>query len=398
MIPAASRPAPSAHRDADAPHLLALVLAGGSAMARRRLLELHGSAERAIAAAMSAPPRPGLLDAGQHALLARPDSVALARGLEWLARPGHRLIGWHSPDYPPLLRHAPNPPLALFVDGDPAALWKPAVAVVGSRAPSAGGRDNAHGFARALARAGLAVTSGLAAGIDAAAHEAALSVADAATVAVLGTGPDVAYPRRHAALRDRIAASGGAVASEHPPGTPPQRSHFPSRNRIIAGLALGTLVVEAAERSGALITARLAGEAGREVFAVPGSIHNPMARGCHRLIRDGAQLVESADEVIEALLPAVSHLAETLSGGLPAAPASPSIAPPSAPAPDSSAPLEPGHQMLWDALGFDPMPMDRLVERTGLTAAALSSMLLLMELDGKVAVQHGRYVRRAATG
>lgn len=378
---------------ADASCLLVLVLAGGDTAARRRLLERHSSAERAVAAAASV--RPGLQDARQLARLARPDPAALAAGMAWLARPGHHLIGWHSPDYPPLLRHIACPPLALFVDGDPAALWKPGVAVVGSRAPSAGGRDNADLFARILARAGLAIISGLAAGIDAAAHEAALSVIGGTTVAVLGTGPDVAYPRHHAALRDRVAASGGAVVSEHPPGTPPQRSHFPSRNRLIAGLSLGTLVVEAAERSGALITARLSGEAGRETFAIPGSIHNPVARGCHRLIRDGAQLVQSPDDVLETLLPAISHMAAT-------PPASTQAAAPADTAasmfggPATS--IDPDYQMLWDALGFDPMPMDRLAERTGLTTAALSSMLLLMELDGKVAVQHGRYARRAIAG
>lgn len=371
---------------ADASCLLALVLTGGDTATRRQLLERHGSAKHAVAAALSG--GPAQLDARQLARLVHPDAAFHAAGMAWLARPGHHLIGWHSPDYPPLLRHIAGPPLALFVDGDPAALWKPGLAVVGSRAPSAGGRDNADLFARALSRAGLSITSGLAAGIDAAAHEAALSVIGGTTVAVLGTGPDVAYPRHHAALRDRVAA-GGAVVSEHPPGTPPHRSHFPSRNRIIAGLSLGTLVVEAAERSGALITARLSGEAGRETFAIPGSIHNPVARGCHRLIRDGAQLVQSPDDVLEALLPGITHLAEA-----PPSAFTPAAGTPAMPAP----PADPDYQMLWDALGFDPMPMDRLVERTGLTAAALSSMLLLMELDGKVAVQHGRYARKAIPG
>lgn len=374
--------------EADASCLLALVLAGGDTATRRQLLERHGSAERAVTAALSGGPAP--LDAGQLARLAHPDATVHAAAMAWLARPGHHLIGWHSQDYPPLLRHIPCPPLALFVDGDPAALWKPGIAVVGSRAPSAGGRDNADLFARALARAGLSITSGLAAGIDAVAHDAALSVINGTTVAVLGTGPDVAYPRQHAALRDRVAA-GGAVVSEHPPGTPPHRSHFPSRNRIIAGLSLGTLVVEAAERSGALITARLSGEAGRETFAIPGSIHNPVARGCHRLIRDGAQLVQSPDDVLEALLPGIAHMARALPAFAPATGTSAMQA-------SQPPPVDPDYQMLWDALGFDPMPMDRLVERTGLTAAALSSMLLLMELDGKVAVQHGRYARRAIAG
>jgi DNA processing protein len=206
---------------------------------------------------------------------------------------------------------------------------------------------------------------------------------------VLGTGPDLAYPPSHAGLRDRIAAR-GALVSEHPPGTRAIQSHFPSRNRIIAGLALGTLVIEAAERSGALITARLAGENGREVFAVPGSIHNPLARGCHRLIREGAGLVESAQEVIAALAALASELAFALRTRLDEAESEPL---PGGPPP--SAPLEPGYQQLWDALGFDPTGMDQLVARTGLTAAELSSMLLVMELDGRVAVEHGRYQRKA---
>ncbi|MDQ3495637.1 MAG: DNA-protecting protein DprA, partial [Pseudomonadota bacterium] len=215
------------------------------------------------------------------------------------------------------------------------------------------------------------------------------------TVAVLGTGIDVPYPRANIGLHARIAAA-GVVVSEHPPGTGVRREHFPSRNRIIAGLALGTLVVEAAARSGALITARLAAEAGREVFALPGSIHNPKVRGCHRLIRDGAALVEGPDEVIAALAPLATELGDALRARL----AVPSSVPGSAAAitattTDTYASNPPDHQRLWTALGHDPTGMDRLVERTGLTAAELSSMLLLMELEGRVAVEHGRYSRKS---
>lgn len=380
--------------DADTEALLALVLAGGASAPRRALLDRHGGP-----AAVRALPRgrwreAGLDSAQIRALDGNPaalDPDLLRRCRDWLRQPGHQLIGWHDPDYPPLMRKAGSPPLALFVAGDPTLLWYPAVAVVGSRGPTAGGRDNARSFSRALVAAGYAVTSGLAAGVDRAAHEAALD-ASGLTVAVLGTGPDVPYPRNHAGLMARIAAH-GAVVSEHPPGTEARREHFPSRNRILAGLTLGTLVIEAASRSGALITARQAADAGREVFAVPGSIHNPMARGCHRLIRDGAALVESADEVTAALGAWAGALRGELqrrlgttgaAGGQAAGPV------------DVVATDDPAHHRLWRALGHDPSTMDQLTERTGLTAAALSSMLLVMELQGRVAVEHGRYSRRSA--
>ena len=360
--------------------LLRLVLAGGPAAPRRARLAPDRNAPR-----------------HDPALQARLDGVsadALDRALAWLDRPRHHLVGLDDPRFPPLLRQAPHPPLALFIDGEPDALWQPAVAVVGSRNASAGGRDNARMFAGAFCRAGIAVTSGLAAGIDAAAHDAALAVAGGVTVAVLGTGPDVAYPRQHARLRDRVAET-GAVVSEHPPGTPPRAAHFPGRNRIIAGLSLGSVVVEAALRSGALITARLAAEAGREVFAVPGSIHNPQTRGCHRLIRDGVQLVEHPDEVLAGIAPLAGRLAGSLDAGATAVDR-PRGARHEARnrRPDTNS----DHDRLWRELGHDPIPMDVLVDRTGLTPAILSPMLLGMELDGRVAVEHGRYARRSTGG
>lgn len=380
--------------DADTEALLALLLPGGPVAPRRDLLDAHGGP-----AAVRALPRARWREAGLEPVQIRAlegdrtalDPALLARCRDWLREPGHRLLGWHDPDYPPLLRRAGSPPLALFVAGNPALLWHPSVAVVGSRGPTAGGRDNARAFARALVEAGFAVTSGLAAGVDRVAHEAALD-ADGLTVAVLGTGPDVPYPREHAGLLARIAML-GAVVSEHPPGTTARREHFPSRNRILAGLSLGTLVIEAAARSGALITARLAADAGREVFAVPGSIHNPMARGCHRLIRDGAALVESADEVISALGAWAGALRGELRRRLAVEPAA-KVGKPSVGSPAAG---DPAHDRLWCALGHDPSTMDQLAERTGLTAAALSSMLLTMELQGRVAVEHGRYSRRTAS-
>ncbi len=373
----------------DAPDaLLRLVLAGGAANPRRRLLERHGSPEAAFAAGAGGWRAAGM-DPEQMRAFAAPAPAPLATGRDWLSvSPHHHLLGWHSPDYPPLLRGSPNPPLALFVDGDPALLWRPSVALVGSRSPSAGGRDNAAAFAGALTRTGLVVVSGMAAGIDAAAHESSLAQPGGTTLAVLGTGPDRAYPSRHASLRDRIATA-GAVVSEHPPGVGPHPSHFPRRNRIIAGLSLATVVIEAAERSGALITARQAADSGRDVFAVPGSIHNPLARGCHRLIRDGAGLVESAADIIDGLASQLTGLVRTLREHL----HEPEQTPPEQPS-RTDAGEHADYQKLWNALGHDPTGMDRLSERTGLTTAALSSMLLAMELDGRVSVEHGRYCRK----
>ena len=368
--------------------LLRWVLAGGASAPRRALLDRWGDPVAALAAGADAWRGAGL-SGEQVRCLRHPDAAALARAHDWLAEPCHRLIGWHDPDYPPLLRRIASPPLALFVAGDAALLWHPLVAVVGSRAATAGGLANARDFSVALANTGYAIASGLAAGIDTAAHEAAL-VYGAPTVAVLGTGPDVAYPRANTGLHGRIAAA-GALVSEHPPGTGAHRDHFPSRNRILAGLSLGTLVIEAALRSGALITAREAAEAGRDVFALPGSIHNPMARGCHRLLRDGAMLVESAAEVHAVLGPQVDAVADALRTRL-GAPTSPATArEPVLPALPAASPV---YQRLWHALGHDPTGMDELSQRTALTPAELSSMLLVRELEGRVAHAHGRYSRK----
>jgi len=379
--------------------LITLVACGGVTAPRRQLLEAWPDPQAALDAGAGAWRACGLSGAQIGALRA-PDNAAIARAQHWLDVPNHHLIGWHDPDYPPLLRRSPTPPLALFVAGEPARLWHPAVAVVGSRSPTPGGRDNAASFARAFVACGLAVTSGMAAGIDTAAHLATLD-AGGLTVAVLGTGPDVSYPRSNTRLLARIAEH-GAVVSEHLPGTGPLRQHFPSRNRILAGLSLATVVIEAAHRSGALITARLAADAGREVFALPGSIHNPLARGCHRLIRDGASLVESPGEVVDALAPLAARLAADLRQrlGAPITHGHPIVTKAThevlrAPHPGRSGSPEddPIYQNLWKALGHDPTGMDQLVQRTGLTPADLSSMLLLMELEGRVATQHGRYFR-----
>lgn len=377
-------PAPDHSKHDEHEALLRLLTCGAAAAAIRRLLDSHGSAKGVLGAGARDWASHGL-DAAACGAIRNPDRALLARGQAWLESPGHQLIDWSQADYPPLLRRIPSPPPMLFVDGDASLLWRPAVAIVGSRAATAGGCANAAMFADVLSRSGLCIASGMAAGIDAAAHDATLR-ADGATVAVLGTGPDIAYPVRHRPLLDRIAAL-GCVVSEHLPGTQPLRQYFPSRNRILAGLSLGTVVIEAAERSGALITARLSADVGRDVFALPGSIHNPMARGCHRLIREGAQLVESPAEVLDVLAPLAIDLAKALRGELEA-----SCAPSEAPL-QASFPIDPDYNRLWQALGHDPTGMDELGQRTGLTTAVLSAMLLTLELEGRVVAEHGRYCR-----
>lgn len=325
----------------------------------------------------------GRLDAQAQAWLNAPDPARIEQDLAWLAQPGHRLLRCTEGDFPPLLEHIPQPPAALFVVGRCELLLFPQVAIVGARRASAAGLAHARDFAGHLAAAGLVITSGLADGIDGAAHLGALQV-DGPTVAVMGTGPDRIYPRKHLALARRIAEH-GALVSEFPPDTAAKADHFPRRNRIIAGLSLGTLVVEASLRSGSLITARLAGEQGREVMALPGSIHNPLARGCHRLIRDGARLVEEPGEVFEALEPAAQSLGLALAQRLQTLPAPPL---------SMAIKVDPPRQRLLDALGHDPLELDELAARTGQSAAQLCPLLLMLEVDGLVATFPGNRYQR----
>jgi DNA processing protein len=322
------------------------------------------------------------LNGSQVTALRRTDRDALEADAAWLAGEGHGLLTAADEDYPALLLRIPDPPPVLYVQGDPAALWTPQLAVVGSRNPTAGGRDNAREFCRYLARSGLTITSGLAAGVDGEAHAAALE-AGGVSVAVAGTGLDRVYPARHREMAHRIAARGGLV-SEFTPGTGVRRERFPSRNRIISGLSLGVLVVEAAVHSGSLITARHAVEQGREVFAIPGSIHNPMARGCHRLIRQGAKLVETAADVVEDLAPMARELGGELHRLLGAGQTSRGPA-----SGDPGADLDPEEQKVLEAIGYDPTSVDRVAERTGLTPESVSSMLLIMEMRGLVAASGG---------
>ncbi|MCB1775496.1 MAG: DNA-processing protein DprA [Gammaproteobacteria bacterium] len=305
-----------------------------------------------------------------------PDQAGVDADMQWLAQDACFMVRITDPDYPKRLRELPNPPSVLFLRGDPDLLDLPQIAIVGSRDPTAGGRRTAMDFAAHLAAAGLVIGSGLATGIDAAAHEGALRV-DGLTLAVTGTGLDTVYPARNRALAHRIGET-GLLVSEFPTGTRPLPGNFPRRNRILAGLALGTLVVEAAPKSGSLITARLAAESGREVFAIPGSIHNPLARGCHALIRQGAKLVETGDDVLEELGP-------LLAGRL-TLPASPDRTG-NAGEPDDV--LDEAHKTIIDAMGYDPVTTDDLVSRTGFPAAEVSSILLLLELEGHVSSGSG---------
>lgn len=314
---------------------------------------------------------PAALPATLRDYLRKPDWRGVEQDLRWLEEPGNRLLRIDQAAYPARLRSLPNPPSALFLHGDPALLDLPQLAIVGSRTPSTGGHRTAREFAAHLAGAGLVISSGLATGIDAAAHEGALQ-ADGLTLAVTGTGLDRVYPATNRALAHAIAAQ-GLLVSEFPLATPPLPGNFPRRNRILAGLALGTLVVEAALKSGSLITARLAGEAGREVFAIPGSIHNPLARGCHRLIRDGAKLVETADHILEELGPLLGDITLRLAG--------PSPEPAGAGSADG---IDAQHRQVLAAMGYDPTTTDELVKRTGFPASEVSSILLLLELRGHV--------------
>lgn len=317
-------------------------------------------------------------------------AAALARA--WQAGgPERHLIPWGDAAYPGLLREAPSPPSLLYVEGRAERLWWPQIAVVGSRAPSPAGRERAQRWARAFAEAGFVVTSGLARGIDAAAHGACLEAPG--SIAVIGTGPDLAYPEAHRALQAALVRE-GCVASEHPPGTPARAAHFPSRNRIIAGLSLATVVVEAALRSGSLITARLAAEASREVFALPGSPEQPKARGCHWLIREGATLADDPAQVVEALAGAACQLAPALAARLEAGDgrSPPPAALPAAQAPAGSALVSAAAGRVLAALDGAGASLEVLAARAGLTPAALAPILLDMELEGRLTQQHGVYL------
>ena len=348
--------------------------------AARVLLATFGSAEAVLQASTKA--RKAVVQLGPAAALAQipePFEARLSAGWRWLTsgEEARDVIVLGDPRYPRALLDSPDPPLLLYVRGRVELLERPAIAIVGSRNATAQGLENARAFAAHLGGAGWVVVSGLALGIDGAAHEGALA-GGGGTIAVVGTGLDVVYPVRHRALAQKIAAD-GLLISEFAIGTPALAENFPIRNRIIAALARGTLVVEAAVQSGSLITARLALEAGRDVFAIPGSIHSPQSRGCHALIKQGAKLVDSANDIVDELAP-LAGLARMAS-----------TAPTQAAAPAAKDPV-------LDALGFDPISLDELIARTGQSAAELSARLLDFELQGRVARLPGQRFQRVERG
>ncbi len=309
--------------------------------------------------------------------LKQPDWSLVESDLNWLnSNPRHHIINIIDQRYPPQLKQIDSAPPLLFAIGDSALLSTHQLGIVGSRNPSAGGKENSFHFAQSLSQAGLTITSGMALGIDAAAHKGALA-SNGKTIAVTGTGLDRVYPARHRQLAHDIAEN-GTIISEFPIGTPPLPDHFPRRNRIISGLSLGILVVEAAPKSGSLISARLANEQGLEVFAIPGSIHNPLARGCHQLIRQGAKLVETTADILEEL-------------GV-------RFTPPltSPPCPEVNLETDPSSLKLLSMIGHDPCSIDTLIERSKLPAEQISAILLVLELQGMVSsLAGGLYIKAA---
>lgn len=342
------------------------LIPGLGAETYRRLLSAFGSPQQIYAT--SGNDLRQIVDAKISDLIVEgPDEASLTPALEWLQQPGNKLVTLADETYPKVLLEIPDPPPLLYVKGSLDLLNQPAIAVVGSRNATPQGLKNAEAFSQALSEAGWCVVSGLALGIDGAAHRGALC-GKGSTIAVIGTGPDIVYPARHRELAHAICEK-GAIISEFPLGEPSKAANFPRRNRIISGLSRGVLVVEANLESGSLITARLAAEQGREVFAIPGSIHSPLSKGCHRLIKQGAKLVDSLQDILEEL------------GDAPIS---------QVPAGASDVTDHP----LLQQMGYDAVSQDMLIQTSGLTSHQVSAMLLTLELDGKIAsLPGGRYQR-----
>lgn len=354
-------------RDSDLAAWIRLTLVPGlGGQGLRKLLAAHGLPQHVLSAgrrALAAQVGEDLADR----ILEIPDRDLLERTFDWAGQPGHTIITLADPGYPPQLLEIPDPPALLYAHGDTALLARRSLAIVGSRNATPQGLSNAESFARHFSNAGFPIVSGLALGIDAAAHRGALA-GRSSTIAVLGTGIDVVYPPRNAQLAEEITLH-GVMVTEFPIGAPPARENFPRRNRIISGLARGVLVVEAAISSGSLITARTAVDQGRDVYAVPGSIHSPLAKGCHALIKQGAKLVESAEDVLSELGAVGASDTMHMERGVTDVP-------------------------LLECMGYDPCNVDTLCERSGLTPDKVSAILLQLELEGKVtSLPGGAYQR-----
>lgn len=349
---------------------------GVGAETARKLLSAFGLPENIFAAGLSAL-RGVVSDRVAYALTAPVSAEIQARidkTLEWAAQPGNRVLTLADTDYPKALLDTADPPLMLYIKGRIDLLTRPSLAVVGSRNATTQGVVNAEKFSEVLSQAGLTIVSGLALGIDTAAHQGGLR-GSGATVAVIGTGADIVYPARNRTLAHQIADA-GCIVSEYPLGMPAIASNFPRRNRIISGLSQGVLVIEAAAQSGSLITARMAAEQGRDVFAIPGSIHSPLSKGCHLLIKQGAKLVESAQDILEEIRPGNA------------------IKPTTSP----TAPMAVNNKGgLLNAIGFDPLAIDVLAARCKMDIAQLNAELLSLELASQIEMLPGGFVRRLAT-
>jgi len=362
---------------ADLRHWLALNLCNSILGARRahQLIQHFGNIDAVFAAPESALVQCGLSQRAVAGILG-PDWRAVESAQAWADAPGRRILTYIDEDYPALLRQISDPPILLYCEGDARLLSRPGIAIVGSRSPTHAGSETAFAFAEQLARLGLGINSGMAMGIDGAAHRGCLA-AKGHTIAVVGTGLDRVYPARHAELAQQIRQH-GVIISEFPLGTPPLGRHFPLRNRIISGLSLGVLVVEAGVQSGSLITAHQALEQGREVFAIPGSIHSPNSKGCHHLLREGAKLVDSVSDILEEL-----DMGTTLT---------PEVNMP-AQLPITTE-LGTEYQALLATLDTTPASVEQLVERSGLTPDAVCSMLLILEMQNFVHITaNGQYCR-----
>jgi len=345
------------------------LIEGLGANAYRALLSQFGTPESIYATSRSEL-RGVVSDTIAQRISEGPNTASAAPALAWLERPGNCLVTLADTYYPRALLEISDPPPLLYCKGRTELLNSPAIAVVGSRNSTPQGEKTAEAFSQALSESGYCIISGMALGIDGAAHRGALQ-GRGSTIAAVGTGLDIVYPAKHRQLAHEIAEK-GLIVSEFPLGTPSMAQNFPRRNRIISGLARGCLVVEANLQSGSLITARLAAEQGREVFAIPGSIHSPVAKGCHQLIKQGAKLVDSIHDILEEL------------GG--------------PPFPEMAKDTEATHtdDPLLEKMGYDPITIDGLIKRSGLTSESLSSMLLMLELEGKIAtLPGGRYQRLA---